>query len=311
MFFKRRETEKNNDSGLYAGIDDLIEQKKYLPYIKQRHNNLTSDQAGDIKSAFKGRGMEFEEVRTYGFGDDVRDIDWRVTARKNETYTKVFSEEKDREVYVILDLSPYMIFGTKKELKSVSAAKLAALLGWQSTVNKDRFGLVLYDGYETKVFKPQNNQKNLMAIFKTISQTTKEILDKSKKENNKDANINEPLQFLRFGIKSRAMVFILSDFKNADKEALKSIVALTKRCRVYCVNIYDYIEEVPPEAGEYMAEYNGDKVVFDSSPETFKRTYFYYFQSKRQSMEKFCKRFGCQYLNIRTDRPLYKQLKII
>ena len=176
MFFKREEINKNNMRGLCVGVDELIAQRKFLPYIKQRHNNITSYQAGDIRSAFKGRGMELEEVRSYGYGDDVRDIDWRVTARKGDTYTKVFSEEKDREVYVVLDVSPYMLFGTKKELKSVSAAKLTALLGWQSLANKDRFGLILFDGYETKMFKPQNNQKNLMAIFNAISETSSAIL---------------------------------------------------------------------------------------------------------------------------------------
>ncbi len=308
MFFKKRITEEKTSNGLYVDLEDLIEQRKYLPYIKQRHNNITSDQAGDIRSAFKGRGMEFDEVRTYGYGDDVRDIDWRVTARKNETYTKVFSEEKDREVYVILDLSPYMIFGTKKELKSVAASKLAALLGWQSVVNKDRFGLVIYDGQQTKVFKPQSNHKNLMAILKTISETSKEILEKNTPTN---GNIEEPLKFLQYGIKSRAMVFILSDFKNMSNEALKSLVALTKRCRVYCINIYDILEEIPPMSGEYMAEYNGEKLIFDSTPDVFKKTYYEYFAEKRQTMSNFCKKFGCQYINVRTDKPLYKQLKIL
>ena len=309
MFFKKNEINEKQPSGLSVGVDELIEQKKYLPYIKQKHNNLTSDQAGDIRSAFKGRGMEFEEVRTYGFGDDVRDIDWRVTARKNETYTKVFAEEKDREVYVVLDLSPYMVFGTKKELKSVSAAKLAAMLGWQSVINKDRFGMVLYDGVNTKTFKPQSNHKNLMAILNAVSETSVKILNSDATLEN--ADINVPLKFLRYGVKSRAMVFILSDFKNINEEALKAIVALTKRCRVYCINIYDFIEEVPPPSGEYMAQYEQDKIIFDSTSDIFKRTYFYYFQDKRKLMENFCKRFGCQYLNIRTDKPLYKQLKII
>ena len=308
MFFKKRITEEKISNGLYANLEDLIEQRKYLPYIKQRHNNITSDQAGDIRSAFKGRGMEFDEVRTYGYGDDVRDIDWRVTARKNETYTKVFSEEKDREVYVILDLSPYMIFGTKKELKSVAASKLAALLGWQSVVNKDRFGLIIYDGQQTKVFKPQSNHKNLIAILKTISETSKEILEKNMLTN---GSIEEPLKFLRFGIKSRAMVFILSDFKNMSNEALKSLVTLAKRCRVYCINIYDILEEIPPMSGEYMAEYKGEKLIFDSTPDIFKKTYYEYFAEKRQTMNNFCKKFGCQYINVRTDKPLYKQLKIL
>ena len=118
MFFKKKIATPQRSNGLYASLDDLFEQKKYLPYIKQCHNNITSDNVGNIRSAFKGRGIEFEEVRLYGFGDDVRDIDWRVTARSGNTFTKVFSEEKDREVYVVLDLSPYMVFGTKKELKS-------------------------------------------------------------------------------------------------------------------------------------------------------------------------------------------------
>lgn len=308
MFSKKEITEKSTTDGLSASLEDLIAQKKYLPYVKHRQYAITSDRAGDIRSAFKGRGMELEEVRAYGYGDDVRDIDWRVTARKDDTYTKVFSEEKDREVYVVLDLSPYMVFGTKKELKSVSAAKLAALLGWQSMVNKDRFGLLLYDGKETKVFKPQNNQKNLMAIFKAISDTSAEILKQSEP---KKADIAEALQILQFSTKNRAMVFVISDFKNIKETAQKALVTLTKRCRVYCVNVFDYIEEIPPESGEYAAEYKGEKLVFNTSSSEFKDVYYQYFAGKRKAMENFCKRFGCQYLNIRTDQPLYKQLKIL
>ncbi len=308
MFFKKKIAETSKSNGLSVGIDELIEQKKYLPYIKRRQNTITSEKAGDIRSAFKGRGMELEEVRAYGFGDDVRDIDWRVTARKGDTYTKVFSEEKDREVYVILDLSPYMVFGTKKELKSVSASKLAALFGWQSMVNKDRFGLLLYDGKDTKVFKPQNNQKSLMAIFKAISETSSKILTSSE---NKKADILDPLQILQFSIKSRAMVFIISDFKDISEQARKAMVALSRRCRIYCVNVFDYIEEIPPENGEYMAEYNGEKIVFNTTSEAFKETYYQYFAGRRKAMENFCKRFNCQYLNIRTDQPLYRQIKIL
>lgn len=309
MLFKKKNIETQKNQGLYVALDELIEQKKYLPYIKKRHNNITSDKAGDIRSAFKGRGMELEEVRSYGFGDDVRDIDWRVTARKEGTYTKVFSEEKDREVYVVLDLSPYMLFGTKKELKSVSAAKISALLGWQSMVNKDRFGLLLYNGETTRVFKPQNNQRSLMAILKAVSESSKDVL--TIKEQKTTADIATPLQFLQYNVKSRAMIFVISDFKNISEKAKKSLVALTKRCRVYCINVYDYIEEVAPESGEYMAEYNGDKLVFNTTPDIFKETYYQYFAQKRKEIESFCKRFNCQYLPIRTDLPLYKQLKIL
>lgn len=311
MFFLNKKSETTKPNGLSVSLDELVEQKKYLPYIKKHSNNVTSDMAGDIRSAFKGRGMEFEEVRTYGFGDDVRDIDWRVTARKDDVYTKVFSEEKDREVYVVLDLSPYMLFGTKKELKSVSASKIASLLGWQSMANKDRFGLIIYDGVDTKVFKPQSNQKNLMAILKTISETSIKVLEKAKDKIQPEANISDPLQYLQYSVKNKAIIFVVSDFNNVSETALKTLIYLTKKCRVYCINVYDYIEEISPESGEYKVEYNGEKLVFNSSSKEFKRTYAQYFQKKRKDMDSFCKRFGCHYVNIRTDKPLYKQLKIL
>ena len=236
MFF-RREEKINSMQGLSVGVDELIAQRKFLPYIKQRHNNITSYQAGDIRSAFKGRGMELEEVRSYGYGDDVRDIDWRVTARKGDTYTKVFSEEKDREVYVVLDLSPYMLFGTKNELKSVSASKLAALLGWQSLANKDRFGLILFDGYETKMFKPQNNQKNLMAIFNAVSETSTAVL--SRKYNTDELkDLSETLKILQYSTKGKAMIFVISDYNNISDTAKRTLVALSRRSQLYCINVY-------------------------------------------------------------------------
>ncbi len=293
-------------------MDELVSLKKYLPYIRRRHNNITSYQAGDIRSAFKGRGMELEEVRAYGYGDDVRDIDWRVTARKGDVYTKVFAEEKDREVYAVLDLSPYMVFGTKKELKSVSAAKLAALLGWQSLLNKDRFGLILFDGKNSRFFKPQNNQRNLMAIFKAIADASMATLQEPTETGEDNiSDLSVPLQFLQYNLKSKAQIFIISNYNHISDDTKKTVVALNRRCRVYCVNVYDLLEETAPEDGEYSAEYEGQKLIFNTFSPDFKKAYAEYFAEKRKNMEDFCRRLGCHYINIRTDRPLYNQLKIL
>ena len=136
-------------NGLFASLDELIEQRQYVAYLRQLGQSKTfSSMAGDVKSAFKGRGMELEEIRSYTYGDDVRDIDWRVTARKEQPFTKLYAEERDREIYALLDLSPQMVFGTRHELKSVAAAKIAALLGWMSLENKDRFGCLVFDAAE-------------------------------------------------------------------------------------------------------------------------------------------------------------------
>ena len=120
---------KIGGNGLYATLEELMEQRRYVPYLKSHQfNHIVSSSAGDVKSAFKGRGVELEEIRSYAFGDDIRDIDWRVTARRQVPYTKLFAEEKDREIYVVLDLSAHMVFGTRIELKSTAASKIAALL---------------------------------------------------------------------------------------------------------------------------------------------------------------------------------------
>ena len=149
-------------NGLFASLDELIEQRQYVAYLRQLGQSKTfSSMAGDVKSAFKGRGMELEEIRSYTYGDDVRDIDWRVTARKEQPFTKLYAEERDREIYALLDLSPQMVFGTRHELKSVAAAKISALLGWMSLENKDRFGCLVFDGAESLFFKPQNNRANI------------------------------------------------------------------------------------------------------------------------------------------------------
>ena len=312
MFFKRKLKTEDKLKGLCVRMDELVSLKKYLPYIRRRHNNITSYQAGDIRSAFKGRGMELEEVRAYGYGDDVRDIDWRVTARKGDVYTKVFAEEKDREVYAVLDLSPYMVFGTKKELKSVSAAKLAALLGWQSLLNKDRFGLILFDGKNSRFFKPQNNQRNLMAIFKAIADASMATLQEPTETGEDNiSDLSVPLQFLQYNLKSKAQIFIISNYNHISDDTKKTVVALNRRCRVYCVNVYDLLEETAPEDGEYSAEYEGQKLIFNTFSPDFKKAYAEYFAEKRKNMEDFCQRLGCHYINIRTDRPLYNQLKIL
>lgn len=293
----------NERKGLAVTVPELIEQQRYVPYLSMSDNHLTSDMAGDVKSVFKGRGMEFEEVREYAFGDDIRDLDWRVTARKSEPYTKVYREEKDREIVVLLDLSASMIFGTKNELKSVTAAKLAALIGWMTLKNKDRFGLLLFDGQNTTYYKPQNNQKSLMMLFQAIADKTQTVL-----EQNYNGNISSALKMFELSHKGRGTFFILSDFQQMDADSFKNIATLAKRHQIYCLHIFDVLEEIAPADGIYAAQDDKQKVVFNSATEKFKTAYQQYFAAKRQQLRQNCRKFNCKYLEIRTDRPIFKQL---
>jgi len=281
--------------GLFATVEELVAQRRYAYQwqLTNRHH-FTSEQAGDVKSAFKGRGMEFEEIRAYTFGDDVRDIDWRVTARKQLPYTKLYAEEKDREVYVLLDLSPQMLFGTKKELKSVTAAKIAARIGWQCLKNKDRFGCVLSDGEQTKVLKAQNSQVHMMLIFKQIADTTQQILQRH--ITGTTNYLRKSLSLLEQVIKHRAIVFVISDFADFSDETSKILAQLAKKADVTCVNVFDRLEKCPPAAGEYMVQQDRQQLVFSSENKNFRKEYETYFLEKHRALQNFCKRFHLRYV---------------
>ena len=208
--FLKNPAELKSGNGLYASLDELMSMRRYASYLKFGKLNKTfSNQAGEIRSAFKGRGIELEELREYGFGDDVRDIDWRVTARKEKPYTRVYLEEKDKEVYVWLDLSPLMLVGSLKELKSVTAAKTAALLGWFSLINKDRFGCVVFDGHKSWMFKAKNDRAYLAAMLKKISALSEEALSSKSFD---DSERQKSLKLLQKNVKSKANVFLISSF---------------------------------------------------------------------------------------------------
>lgn len=298
---------KQEAKGLFVSLEELMDERKNVAYLQQKSKLRYSTRAGDVKSAFKGRGIEMEEIRAYGFGDDVRDIDWRVTARKNQPYTKVYSEEKDREMYVLLDMSSSMVFGTKKELKSVTAGKVAAILGWLAQENKDRFGGVVFDGSQSLLFKPQHNRAHLLTILKKISDISLDILAKEKNIE----SIKKPIQLLTHKIKGHSTVFIISDFYNFGEEEKKAMAALAKKSQVFCFNIYDILEEIAPKAGEYMIENNGETLVFDSRSVQFRQEYQKFFNEKREKIISFCKSFNCRYIEIRTDILIFKQMKFI
>ena len=293
----------HENQGLAVTLEELMMQQKYLPYMSYLNNSRTTNSPGGNKSAFKGRGMEFEEVRAYTFGDDVRDIDWRVSARKPEPYTKIFKEEKDREIVVVLDLSASMVFGTRNELKTVTAAKVAALLGWITLKHNDRFGMLLFDGKNTTYFKPRNDTRNLVNIFTQVAAKTKEVLVEQHHN-----DISQALKMLQMHQKGEGTVFILSDFHNFGNDKFPQISILAKKHQVCCINIFDVLEEIAPQNGVYAAQYNSQKAVFDTGVADFKLSYQEHFRRLREDLRQNCQKLLCKYIEVRTDVPIFKQL---
>lgn len=303
-----KNADKKIGNGLFVTIEELVEQRKFLKYVRLNRKNPTlSANAGDIKSAFKGRGVELAESRQYIFGDDVRDIDWRLTARKQDPYTKIFHEERDREIYVLLDLSATMVFGSKKELKSVAAAKVASLLGWMSLENADRFGCVIYDGKHIHFYKAQNSRYSLMAIYKKVADITRNIL--AQKEQH--IKLSTAVQMLKKNVKSQPLIFVISDFYDFDEDLKAALAALSRVSKLYCLNVMDVLEEKAPKSGEYMIAYHDQKLVFESGSKAFQKEYYTYFLEKRMHLEEFCKRFNIRYVPLNTGTEIYNQLKLL
>lgn len=295
-------------NGLYAGLNELMDMRRYAAYLQNsRKIKSYSAQSGDIKSAFKGRGVEMEEIREYAFGDDVRDIDWRVTARKEKPYTKIYLEERDHEIYVWLDLSPLMLFGSSTELKAVTAAKIAALLGWVSLNNKDRFGCVIFDGRQSWLFKAKNDRAYLAAILKKISETAEKSLFNTKIAADEKAR---SLKLLQANVKGRASVFLISSFLGWSENFDADMAALAHKSRLFLINVFDKLEEKAPPAGQYLAEYDGKKLLLDSSARAYRREYAAYFAEKRRQRKDFCNRFGCRMIDFSPEMSFIGGLKI-
>ena len=306
LFVRAKNKENSKSEALSVSLETLIKQQKYLPFLQIKNNLETSTLSGEIKSALKGRGMELEEVRSYAYGDDIRDMDWRVTARKSEPFTKVYHEEKDREITVMIDMSASMVFGTRNELKTVSAAKIAALLGWYALKNKDRFGVLIFDGESSHYFKPQNNRKSLISIFKFIADISEKVLKNSAK-----GDISEALKTLQIHQKGHGIIFILSDFSSVDSQKFKQIATLAKNNKVCCINIFDVLEEIAPPNNIYNVIYKSQKLTFSTFSDSFKSEYQQYFAKKREVLRNNCQKFLCSYMEIRTDIPIFKQLRLI
>ncbi len=200
--------------------------------------------AGEYHSAFKGRGMAFSEVREYQFGDDVRNMDWNVTARLRSPYIKVFEEEREMTVVLLVDVSSSSIFGSVAKSKRELVAEIAAVLSFSASINNDKVGALFFSSKVEKFIPPKKGRSHLLRILR-------ELLEFEPEDNG--TNISEALRFLTNAIKRRCTAFLLSDLLDVNaeskpnyEEALKIAV---NRHDISVVNVYDPRERVIPNVG--------------------------------------------------------------
>jgi len=208
---------------------------------------------GANRSVFRGRGMEYAESRAYQPGDEPRAIDWRLTARSDTTYTKLYHEERERPVYLLIDMRKTMHFGTRKRFKSHLAAEVAAMLAWTGHDGGDRVGATILSRAGLVEVAPSRSRPALLALLKRVSDAT--LLDAEPAEAVPDmaTSIKRLTKVCRPG----SLVFVVSDFADLDAATEREFRRLTRRATVTCISIHDRMEEALPTSGGRLSDGNG------------------------------------------------------
>lgn len=255
--------------------------------------------SGEYHSVFKGRGMAFSEVREYQIGDDIRSIDWNVTARFNHPYVKVYEEERELTVMVLVDVSGSEMFGTSTQLKKDLAIELCAVLAFSAIQNNDKVGIILFSDIIEKFIPPKKGRTHILRIIR-------ELIDFNPQH--RTTNISEALIYLRNIIKKRSIVFVISDFIDQDFEDPLKIV--NKKHDVVAITIYDQRESELPKIGLlnlYDAETGKYQLVDTSNPKVL-NIYKNWYNKKEENLKQIFRRCGVDFIKIRTDESYIQPL---
>jgi len=255
--------------------------------------------AGEYHSAFKGRGIAFSEVREYQYGDDIRSIDWNVTARFNHPYVKVFEEERELTVMLLVDVSGSGSFGTSGSYKRDLMTEVAAVLSFSAIYNNDKIGVIFFSDKVEKFITPQKGKKHILRIIR-------ELLD-FKSESTK-TNLNEPLRFLTNAIKKRCTAFIISDFIVPDFEEPLRIAS--NKHDIVALKVLDPVEMAIPDIGliKVVDSETGVEKWVDTSSKFTRNAYGEWWKTHIELIRNVFKRCGVDSTELRTDLDYVKPL---
>ena len=254
---------------------------------------------GEYQSTFKGRGMAFSEVRQYQYGDDVRAIDWNVTARNNDTFIKVFEEERELTMMLIIDISGSNFFGSKSIFKNEYVTELAATLAFSATKNNDKVGLILFSDNVELYIPPKKGKSHVLRIIRELL----EFKSKSKK-----TDINVPLKFVSNILKNRSIAFIISDF--ISKDYSNSLKIFSSKHDVTGIRIYDQTEIIIPNLGVLDINDNetGQRLTVNTGSKMVRKKYAEYYNSKRMEFTENFKMSGSGIIECNTQDDYQKKL---
>lgn len=255
-----------NDA-VQISVPAIVSLNRYSALIPLSPGKILARQAGNYQSPFKGRGMEFDESRLYQPGDDIRNIDWRVTARTGKTHTKLFREERERPIFLWVDLRAPMFFATRGRFKSVMASQLAGLLAWSAVHHGDRLGGVIFSETVSHELKPHRGKTGVLRFINKLVEHPA-WQDPYRAQTDHTA-IGRELVRLRRVTRPGSMIFLISDFRYLDDPDENQIIRLSKHNDVIMIHVHDPLEEALPKGGQYRLSDGRNELAID----TFDRSY--------------------------------------
>ncbi|WP_454918708.1 DUF58 domain-containing protein [Xanthobacter sediminis] len=289
--------------GLVASLEELVAARPgegvggFAPGGKVR-----THQFGGHRSSFRGRGMEFDEVRAYQPGDDIRTIDWRVTARTGKAHTKLFQEERERPVLLLVDARRSMRFGTRDCFKSVLAARAAAVLTWVAIAGGDRVGGVVLTPFELAAFRPERSRRRILHFVKAVAEATGQGLGLEDSSEVAEPALSEALARLRSAARPGTLVFLASDFADFDAASARELNRLSHASQVTAIFTHDPLEAHLPPRGTYRVS-DGDEVArLDAGRADLAEAYAARFAARRARIELFCRQHGMAFVPLQTGQ---------
>jgi uncharacterized protein (DUF58 family) len=260
--------------------------------------------AGEYHSAFKGRGMAFSEVREYQYGDDIRNIDWNVTARFNHPYIKIYEEERELTVMLLVDVSNSRVFGTQSQLKKNLITEISAVLSFSAIQNNDKIGVILFSDKVEKFIPPKKGRTHILRIIRELIEF---------KPENKKTDISEALRYLTNAIKKRSTAFIISDFiddKDGTPRFDEAIRIANRKHDLIGLKIYDKREKELPSVGIIRMKdaETGEYAWVDTTSNSLRRNYANWYKTMEESVNETLVKAGVDFVSIATDQDYVKPL---
>jgi uncharacterized protein (DUF58 family) len=297
----RHSPQASGEGLVRISLESLLRLNQDASGIKLGQSRQRSAQSGNYLSRFKGRGMEFDETRPYTPGDDIRNLDWRVTARTGRTHTKLFREERERPVFLSVDARSPMFFATRGVFKSVLAARLAALVAWSSVHHGDRVGGQIFSETGSREIRPEHGRRAVLPFLHKLSRL--EAVESGLTPN--PLGFEEAMARLNRHARPGSLVFIFSDFRGWTAGGESNLIRLRRHCDAALVMIADPFEATLPDSGRLRLAAGIRELLLDASP-AVAAAQAARFDERLGAVQRFARIHGMRFALCRTtDDPLH------